>query len=787
MVLLIFNLGKGNWQQGFPSVIAQLWETDSLTPIQFVGSLPANLELPQIYKRWQLLYCALSSRLRSVRGVRNQEIEFESEDITHISDTEFSKICQELEHQINIWLNTESFQKIERRLRTKLSQIEEIRVIIETEDEQLRRLPWHLWRFFEDYPKAEMAQGTQEYERVQYLHQKTINKVRILAILGNSQGIEIQKDRLLLEQLPGAETVFLVESQRREIDACLWDEWGWDILFFAGHSSSQMDCATGKLEINPRDTISIPQLKNALKAAIARGLQLAIFNSCDGLGLARDLADLQIPQLIVMRSPVPDIVAQEFLKYWLLLFASGTSFYLAVREARERLQGLENEYPCASWLPVICQNPAITPPTWEELRSGVQKREQVRDNVRRRTHPIPNFAQRCRSLFTASVAVTTAVMVVRLMGGLQPLELWFFDHLLRLRPAANTDERLLVVTVTEQDIQNLGQYPISDRTLLEVIKKLDAYQPRAIGLDIYRDLPVEPGYANFATYLQQNPRLVTICEVGKPESENPDKIGVPPPPKSLEANRSFSDISVDPDAIVRRHLFHLNPGESRCQANYALSAELAFRYLEQEGIEIGNFQGNLKLGNTVFKPLDNHSGFYHNIDTRGHQVLLNYRNPSNFVRQITLTEVLENKISLPWIKNKIVLIGVTAPSIKDNFSTPYGKGFNQQISGIFLHAQMVSHFLDVALGKRPLFRFLPQYLDIIWIWIGSFVGSLFISYFQLSWQRKITASGLIIFLFCSCFILIQAGISVPFIPSAIALVITSLLFRLRRHKLGKFI
>lgn len=45
-------------------------------------------------------------------------------------------------------------------------------------------------------------------------------------------------------------------------------------------------------------------------------------------------------------------------------FAQGKHFYLAVRAARERLQGIEGEYPCASWLPVICQNPAAAPLMW---------------------------------------------------------------------------------------------------------------------------------------------------------------------------------------------------------------------------------------------------------------------------------------------------------------------------------------------------------------------------------------------------------------------------------------
>jgi WD40 repeat protein len=68
-----------------------------------------------------------------------------------------------------------------------------------------------------------------------------------------------------------------------------------------------------------------------------------------------------------MREPVPDRVAQEFLKHFLEAFASGTSLSRAVRSARERLQGLEKEFHCATWLPVIYPNPAVVPPTWQDL------------------------------------------------------------------------------------------------------------------------------------------------------------------------------------------------------------------------------------------------------------------------------------------------------------------------------------------------------------------------------------------------------------------------------------
>lgn len=102
--------------------------------------------------------------------------------------------------------------------------------------------------------------------------------------------------------------------------------------------------------------------------SIQKGLRLAIFNSCDGLGLAKDLAALHLPQTIVMGEMIPDKVAHVFIKEFLANFAQNQTLYLAVRQARERLQELENEYPCATWLPIICQNPASLPLTWQNLQ-----------------------------------------------------------------------------------------------------------------------------------------------------------------------------------------------------------------------------------------------------------------------------------------------------------------------------------------------------------------------------------------------------------------------------------
>lgn len=108
-------------------------------------------------------------------------------------------------------------------------------------------------------------------------------------------------------------------------------------------------------------------MKNALSTSISLGLKLAIFNSCDGLGLAAELAALYIPQLIVMREAIPDKVAHKFLQVFLKEYSQGKTLHHSVKEARIELKQLEQECPCISWLPVICQNPADNPPLWQDF------------------------------------------------------------------------------------------------------------------------------------------------------------------------------------------------------------------------------------------------------------------------------------------------------------------------------------------------------------------------------------------------------------------------------------
>jgi WD40 repeat protein len=365
--LAILDL-DGNLDQGVIVTLEIRAEPDAFATSHAVlharskGKLPAAPDLIEPYQRWRSLYRNLSLLFRL--GDRPNLI-------THGSQADLVTACRDfatvLVKQFNHWLATDSFRGVREQLLEKLSPQESIRLIVQTEDEEIRRLPWHSWDVLQRYPHAEVALSAPAYERLE-LPASPRNHARILAILGNGDGIDLEADRHLLTHLPNdAETVFLVEPSHQELQRWLWDSEGWDILFFAGHSSSSGNSGTGYLEINRTDRLSLDELSYGLKKAIARGLKLAIFNSCDGLGLAHWLERWHIPQMIVMREPVPDRVAQAFLKQFLISFASGQPLYGAVREAREQLQSLEATYPCATWLPIICQNPTEPPITWQSL------------------------------------------------------------------------------------------------------------------------------------------------------------------------------------------------------------------------------------------------------------------------------------------------------------------------------------------------------------------------------------------------------------------------------------
>lgn len=408
----------------------------------------------------------------------------------------------------------------------------------------------------------------------------------------------------------------------------------------------------------------------------------------------------------------------------------------------------------------------------------------------------PYYKPKLKTVVPVSFVVTILLMGVRLTGIFQPLELALYDHLMRSRPSAKQpDPRVVVVQITEADIQaqrkqyrnasinDRGAGTIPDITLERLLEKLLRYQPRMIGLDIYRDtIPaVRP---QLATLLKQSDRIITVCK-----HSDGSVPGVEPPPEvasdQIQRRVGFSDLSTDPDRqIVRRQLLSIRADPDFCNVDMAFSLAIAREYLAVEGqayihpfSPTGEYLEALRFGDTPIRQLvSRFSAGYQGVDTAGYQTLLNYQtynnSPKDFIRSFSLAQALDNKndgLLEKEVRDKVVLIGISSSATaNDYFVTPYG-----ELPGVILQAQMVSHLLGVVIDERPQIWWGSWIQDFGWVWAWSLVGGLLVW----RWQRPINlmiAGGVSLLCLYSICYWIFVGYSgwLLLLPPAIALILT---------------
>ncbi|HAN75911.1 MAG TPA: adenylate/guanylate cyclase domain-containing protein [Planktothrix sp. UBA8407] len=331
------------------------------------------------------------------------------------------------------------------------------------------------------------------------------------------------------------------------------------------------------------------------------------------------------------------------------------------------------------------------------------------------------------AVIIATILVLSLLLGIYYLGWLQPLELVAYDQMVRLRPALEADPRLVVIGITDEDIQAFNRWPLSDEVIARLLEKLSKYKPKVIGLDLYRDIRFEPGYDKFQKQLQISDHIIVINNLGYSETK-----GTPAPPNVPDERVGFNDLLLDPDNIIRRNLMFANTADTTF---YSFSLRIALHYLLAQGIKPNNSPVNpnfINWGKAEFVPLSRNSGGYQTIDDQGYQILLNYRSANNIAKTISLTKFLYGTIPENWIKDKIVLIGMVAISTKDLFLTPYSptekKAF--KMPGVLVHAQMVSQILDAVLGQRNLFIFWEQWGEFLWICSWGLIGA------TLAWSSR---------------------------------------------------
>jgi CHAT domain len=351
------------------SIYDQVGQIEEL--VSFLIPLPESLE--NYFIQWQ----------QYVGNYQTRRVVRDSENLVS-GVINITKLTSSLKIELNKWLDCDGWvdeygqpdsrvNLVLNNFRQRVTDRDEVQIIVQTEDLQLRQLPWQEWNMLAEYTNrgVEVAIGATNFRRLSQKQTPQINAtVRILVVFGDETlGFEEEGHFLENLKLHGGELHILQQPTRLELEQSLQDPQGWHIFFFAGHSESDADRRVGRFQISATDGdrgfVEIAELRELLRGAIENKLQLAIFNSCDGLGLANQLTELSLPYCIVMREVVESEVARELLRSFLAAFVRNHSLFAAVGIARRQLQ--LQFVAGKSWLPVIVANPLAPQLTWNRL------------------------------------------------------------------------------------------------------------------------------------------------------------------------------------------------------------------------------------------------------------------------------------------------------------------------------------------------------------------------------------------------------------------------------------
>ena len=422
-----------------------------------------------------------------------------------------------------------------------------------------------------------------------------------------------------------------------------------------------------------------------------------------------------------------------------------------------------------------------------------------------------------------AVLVFTAVFFVRANGTLQYLELPARDLLIRWqKPDTSMASQVVVIGLSESDIARQEKdaagktlrfkqqvnFPISDAQLATLVGKLLEKDPRAVGIDIVRDIQVttaedarkellsrlgattqpttQPGTrqetrpSDEEVITEGRQALKSLFEddrlVGAVLFSDGDLLGKP---LDLPGEKfALVNYPNDEDNVVRRGL--LAAGGAHFGEYPSFAFRLAEIYLAQETPPVApqhvppgdENSRDIQLGGALIRHIEPDEGAYVGADTSGIQFLLDFKTRPDDFKHFTVSDVLDDKVNASDIQGKVVLIGLTSPLVKDYLDTPLGK---REQYGVDVHACAVDQILRAALLGKVQERTWPDAVETLWTLAWALLG------WWAGWRFRSTeklalAVGLGVFVLGgTCLLAFRWGWWIPFIPPLFTWVLSAFL------------
>jgi CHASE2 domain-containing sensor protein/nitrogen-specific signal transduction histidine kinase/CheY-like chemotaxis protein len=327
-----------------------------------------------------------------------------------------------------------------------------------------------------------------------------------------------------------------------------------------------------------------------------------------------------------------------------------------------------------------------------------------------------------RYLLIIAPAIMGLTGTISFLGGFNLVERSLRDEFFRLRPPEAKEKQVVIITIDEQDIKAAANWPICDQIMADLITNIRRYKPAVIGLDIYRNLPEEPGNKALMQVFKTTPNLYGV------EKITPQRVD--PPPQLQQQNQvALADLIVDDDRKVRRAFLTATDEKQDNTLKAGLATQVALKYLEGKKIELEAINAekqHFRLGKVEFIGLQEHEAGYSNQDDLGgYQILMNWRGPIEMFSTIKMRDVLAGRVRPEQFQGKVVMIGSIAPSTNDFLGTPYSQGRlgAEQTPGVVVHANVVSQLIRSATEGRVLMYGWQWPKQVAWLGIWILLGT----------------------------------------------------------------
>jgi len=453
-------------------------------------------KLAKSYSEWQTTYLNYYRHMPMGNSLRGRVQGSGSFSLSNVDWYEKLREAEEkLIRGLNFWLRSpelyELWEEVKRSSRllstkSKSSDLSSIHIdLLITCSEDLLCLPWEAWKLQDEFAPLDTVRIARAiYSSTEILPPQSRRRPRVLAIFGDETGLDFQNDHEAMQILSALAEIQTIcwnaepsdrINQKQKICNAIADPHGWDILFFAGHSD-QTNLTGGKLLVAPDSSLTMSDLDPYLLQAKERGLQIAIFNSCNGTAIATWLiSKVGIPQAIAMREPIHNQAAQSFLVQFLQNLAQHKDAHTSMFESCRYLQEECLTFPSVYLIPSLFRHPDA--PLFKIPPKSI-------GTFIRRVLPTPLQAIALSTLFAVSL--------------IPALQEWMLDRRVWLQAIYRQQTQripqesppVLLVQIDEASLQKAAiadPHPMDRLYLAKLVDRLASQNGQIIGIDYLLD------------------------------------------------------------------------------------------------------------------------------------------------------------------------------------------------------------------------------------------------------------------------------------------------------------